>query len=113
VKDDCFYLVYILDSISRIQTYTEGGSDAFFSDTMVSDAVLRVLQTLGESAKQVSAGVKQAAPEIEWREIIAFRNVLVHDYLGVDLARVWQIVGTLPQLKKQIETLRERLPKQA
>lgn len=114
MKEDRFYLIHILDCIARIERYAQGSQDAFYSDSMVSDAILRSLQTLGESAKRLSADTQRVAPEIEWREIIGFRNVLVHEYLSVDLARVWRIVTVgLPQLKKQIEAVKSHWSEQA
>ncbi len=53
--------------------------------------MLRNLQTLAESTQRLSDSVKMRYPQIEWRRIAAFRNILVHDYLGIDIERVWEI----------------------
>jgi uncharacterized protein with HEPN domain len=67
------------------------------------DAVLRNLQTMTESTQRLSEKIKEHYPEIEWRHIAAFRNVLVHDYLGIDLERVWEITQrNVPELKTVI-----------
>lgn len=72
------------------------------------DAVLRNLHTQSESVGRLSDEAKGRHPEIEWRRIGAFRNVVVHDYLGIDLAQVWDIVERdLPKLKHTIEDLLE------
>jgi uncharacterized protein with HEPN domain len=64
------------------------------------DAVLRNLQTMTESTRRLSESLKAAHPEVEWARIAAFRNVLVHDYLGIDLERVWEIIqNDVPRLK--------------
>ncbi len=69
----------------------------------IQDAVLRNLQTMSESTQRLSNAAKAAHPEIEWRRISAFRNVLVHNYLGIDLDLVWQIVQRdIPELKRVI-----------
>ena len=67
------------------------------------DAVLRNLQTMTESTQRLSEVVKTAHPEIEWRRIAVFRNVLVHAYLGIDLERVWEVIQRdVPTLKQAI-----------
>ena len=110
MKDDRLYLIHIGECIDRIEEYTVSGEADFFDDTRTQDAVLRNLQTLGESAKNLSDVVKAAHPEIEWRLIIGFRNVLVHDYLGVNLERVWQVIERfIPELKRKIEAVLEEL----
>ncbi|MCJ7797898.1 MAG: DUF86 domain-containing protein [Thermoleophilia bacterium] len=86
------YLLHVKESITRIEQYTREGKDVFSHDVKTQDAVLRNLQTLAESTQRLSEAVREAHPEVEWRAISAFRNVLVHDYLGIDLERVWEIV---------------------
>lgn len=64
---------------------------------------MRNLQTLAESAQRLSEALKAKYPDVEWRSIAAFRNILVHDYLGVDLERIWIIVQQdVPKLKETI-----------
>jgi len=110
VKDDVFYIECMLECIARIDRYTRGGRDAFFSDSMIADAVIRNLQTLAESSQRTSSRLKGSAPEIDWRQLAGFRNVVVHDYLGLELGAVWDVVATdLPVLRRQLERLRERL----
>jgi len=60
--------------------------------TLIQDAVLRNLQTIGQSVGRLSETLREAHPEIDWRSIIGLRNVLVHDYLGMNLERIWDIV---------------------
>lgn len=110
MKDDKLYLIHIGECIDRIVEYTAAGKDTFFKDIKTQDAVIRNLQTLGESIKRVSDGVKASHPEIEWKHIAGFRNVLVHDYLGVNLKRVWEVIEKfLPDLKRKIEALKTEL----
>ncbi|MBI3695369.1 MAG: DUF86 domain-containing protein [Acidobacteria bacterium] len=92
MKDDSVYLRHIQECIRRIQEDVAGGREEFFSSHTVQDAVLRNLHTMSESTQRLSDSLKAKHPEVEWRRIAAFRNVLVHDYLGIDLERVWDIV---------------------
>lgn len=89
-----------------------GGKDAFFADIKTQDAVLRVLQTLAESTQRISDPLKTNHPEVDWRNISAFRNVVVHGYLSIDLKRIWDIVETdLPDLKAKLEAIMRELEK--
>jgi uncharacterized protein with HEPN domain len=101
-------LIHITECIERIERYTEPGDDAFLSDTMIQDAVLRNLHTLSESTQRLSDALKGQHPEVDWPSIAAFRNVVVHDYLGIDLPRIWDIVERdLPSLKRAISMMLE------
>ncbi len=92
MKDDSVYLKHILLCIKRLEEDTRDGYDFFQSSHLHQDAVLRNLQTLSESAQRLSPALKAQHPEIEWKRIAAFRNILVHDYLGIDMERIWEIV---------------------
>jgi uncharacterized protein with HEPN domain len=106
VKDDSLYLIHTLECIGRIERYTTEGSAAFMDDTRTQDAVIHNLQTLAESTQHLSEELRRKYPEVEWRSIAAFRNVAVHDYLGIDLKQIWDIVSDdLPILKRQIEAI--------
>jgi uncharacterized protein with HEPN domain len=106
VKDDRLYLIHITECIARIEEYTAEGKDAFFADRKTQDAVVRNLQTLAESTRRLSSLLKLSQPDVDWRGIAGFRNVAVHDYLGVDTNQVWHIVEhDLPELKPKIEAL--------
>ncbi|MBI4729136.1 MAG: DUF86 domain-containing protein [Acidobacteria bacterium] len=100
---DRLYLIHILECVERIERYTAGGRDAFFADPKTQDAVIRNLQVLGESVRRLSGEVAQAAPGIRWRAIAGLPSVLVHEYLGVNLVRVWEILARdLPALKTAV-----------
>lgn len=110
MKDDRLYLVHIIESIERIEEYTVDGEDAFCEDKKTQDAVLRNLHTLSESTQRLSDEVKQQCTDVDWRAISGFRNVIVHDYLGVSLVRVWEIIRDLiPALKIQIEQVLRKI----
>ncbi|MDP3186167.1 MAG: DUF86 domain-containing protein [Anaerolineales bacterium] len=106
MKDDRLYLTHIKERIEYIQEYTAQGGDVFFRDRKTQDAVLRNLHTLSESVQRLSEPLKAKHPEVDWRTISAFRNVMVHDYLGIDLDQVWDIVqDDLPGLKQSVEAI--------
>jgi uncharacterized protein with HEPN domain len=80
------------------------------ASTLIQDAVLRNLQILCESTQRLSEPIKASHPEIEWRQIAGLRNVLVHNYLGVDLERVWLVLTQhLPELKRAVAAMRSEL----
>jgi uncharacterized protein with HEPN domain len=109
MKDDSVYLRHILDCIGRIEEDISGGMEKFLNSHTLQDAVLRNLQIMAESTQRLSDKFKDAHPEIEWRYISAFRNVLVHDYLGIDIGRIWEITqNEVPQLKQVILAMLEK-----
>lgn len=87
MKDNAVYLQHIIESIRRIEENTSGGRDDFLGSHTLQDAVLRNLQTLAESTQRLSFEAKADEPGVDWRAISGFRNVLVHNYLGIDLER--------------------------
>jgi uncharacterized protein with HEPN domain len=106
IKDDRLYLIHISEAIGRIEEYVSGGREDFNSSMLIQDAVIRNLQTLAESSQRLSEDFKDRHCEIDWRGLAGLRNVLVHDYLGVDIDHVWQIVDhDVPELKRKIATL--------
>lgn len=110
MRDDRVYLIHICECIERIERYTEGGRDDFFTDDKTQDAVLRNLHTLSESTQRLSQDLKTSHPEVDWRGIAGFRNILVHDYLGINLVRVWEVVERhLPNLKGKIFDIMQEL----
>ncbi len=110
MKDDGIYLNHVLECIGRVEEYTKGGHEAFIESTLIQDGVLRNLQTLGQSATKISDTFRMSHPEIDWKGIVGFRNVLVHDYLGINLARVWEVAADdLPDLKQKILVVLKKL----
>ena len=102
-KDDAVYIEHMLTCIDRVLEYIGSDKDAFYQSTLVQDAVLRNLQVMAESSQRMSDGLKDQYPMIPWREIAGFRNILVHDYLGIDCDAVWSVVEQdLPELKKTL-----------
>ncbi len=109
-KDPDVYLHDILDSVVQCQVYVKNvNKRAFMSDPQKQDAVVRRLEIIGEAATHVPVSVRAKMPEIEWRKIVALRNVLIHEYFGVDMAHVWVVAKKLLEpLKQEIEKYLKR-----
>lgn len=100
MKEDATYLRHILECIRRVEENVAPGYEVFMASHTLQDAVLRNLQTMAESTQRLSEAAKQIHPEVEWRALSGFRNVLVHNYLGIDLEQIWAVIqGDLPTLK--------------
>ncbi len=108
MKDDRLYLSNIAECIERIESYTSSGKEAFMQTRMIQDAVMRNFEVIGEATKRLSPELREAHPDIQWQQIAGFRDVLIHDYLKVNLNRVWGIIEqNLPSLKVKVS---ERMP---
>ena len=97
MRDDTIYFQHISESIDLIQQYLAGADgvpnrDLLYSDRKTQDAVLRRLETLADAASHLSEIVKARHPEIPWRQISDFRNVLAHGYSDIRLDRVWEAI---------------------
>jgi uncharacterized protein with HEPN domain len=112
VKDDRIYIDHILECMDWITRYTSEGREAFFFDRKTQSATIRELQTLAESTQRLSNELKEAHPKVPWEGISGFRNILVHDYLGIRLERIWEIIERdLPAFRAAIEAMRTKIEK--
>ena len=103
MKEDTLYLIHISECIQKIEEYTAEGRQRFMATPMAQDAVIRNFEIIGEAVKNLSDDFKQRNPEIPWRRVAGFRDVLIHDYMGVSLDEVWNIVQTgLAELKRVV-----------
>ena len=94
----------MLECVDAIESYCAAGDVE--SDERTLDAVLRRLQILTESSKRVSDELKAAYPDVLWRELAGFRNVVVHDYLAISTERILPIVSRdIPSLKENLATI--------
>lgn len=106
MKDPRVYLAHILECIGRIESYVAKGKAAFFAEPMIQDAVIRNFEIIGEAAKRVPDAYREANPSIPWRSLASFRDVLIHQYEGVSLPRVWDVIeNDLPGLKAALTAL--------
>ena len=106
MKSDVVYLRHILDAVQKIESYVSVGHETFMSTSHWQDAVIRQLEIIGEATKRLSPDVRRLHPQIPWKRIAGLRDVLIHDYLGVDIPLVWRITQTyLPELKRQVEAI--------
>jgi uncharacterized protein with HEPN domain len=102
------YLLHTLDAIDAVIEYTQDGRDAFFADRKTQDAVIRNIEVLGQAVKGLSAETRANDDSIPWRQIAGTRDKLIHEYFGVDLALVWDVVEReLPTLRPRIAALLE------
>jgi uncharacterized protein with HEPN domain len=104
----------ILEAIAKIERYAARGQETFKQDELLQVWVLYHIQVIGEAAAQLGKAFHEAHPYLPWAQIVAMRNVLVHEYFGVDLNEVWRTVEQdLPSLKQHIEALVKQLESSA
>ncbi|MCY4496234.1 MAG: DUF86 domain-containing protein [Rhodospirillaceae bacterium] len=103
---DLALLEHVRDRVVRIREYTAGDRAVFFESHLVQDAVLRNLHTIAESTQRLSDRIRATEPAVPWRAIAGFRNVIVHDYLGIDLEAIWSVVEQdLPGLRSAVDRM--------
>ena len=108
-RRDYYCLLNMLDAIDKIKQYSSAFTsvDVFFHATQAFDASLMNFIVIGEMVEKLSDELKAASrSEIDWIKIKSFRNILAHNYFGVDAEEVWQIIHTsLPQLEAQLKRI--------
>ncbi len=106
MKDERLYLSNIKECIDRIEAYTYDGKEAFMRTPMIQDAVIRNFEIIGEATKRLSPELRSAYSDVPWQQMAGLRDVLIHDYLKVNLNLVWQIIEqNLPILKPKVEAI--------
>ena len=108
-RDWSFRLKDILQAIEKIERYTKGVTfSEFKKNEFIQDAVIRNFEIIGEASNNIPLVIQHAHPNIPWRQMIALRNFLIHEYFGVDMDTVWQTAHVhLPPLKPQFLSLME------
>ncbi|MBW4577993.1 MAG: DUF86 domain-containing protein [Tildeniella nuda ZEHNDER 1965/U140] len=114
MSEDGKYLSEIVNRMQRMQRYTQSGRTEFFQSTLIQDGVIRNFEVIGEAVKRLSSELKQTYLDIPWRLIAGFRDVLIHNFLGISLSSVWNAVEQdLPALKRAIELILQELDHEA
>ena len=103
-KEHRVYIEDIKEATNKIEKYTRNlAFTKFRKNDLVIDAVIRNLEIIGEATKRIPNHVKEKAPDIEWKKIAGLRDILIHEYFGVDLEIIWDIVkNKLPTLNKRV-----------
>ncbi len=113
VRNYRLYVEDILECIGKIAAYINGMSfEKFSRDEKTIDAVVRNFEIIGEAAGQLPKDIKGKYAEITWREMIEFRNIIIHEYFGISLKIMWDIIkNELPPLELKIKTILKSLPR--
>jgi uncharacterized protein with HEPN domain len=110
LKDDRIYVEHVLECITKINRFAGADFQEFLSDEKTQDAVYRNLQMLAESATRISQSTQASFPEVPWRRLAGFRNVIVHDYFGIDTAEVILVLrDEMPKLELHMRGILDRL----
>lgn len=106
-RSDALYLDDIMESVRAIGDFISGYDfDRFSSDRKTYSATIREFEVIGEAIGKISDEIKLIYPEVSWRDIRDFRNLLIHQYFGVDAKILWNTaINDLPELGKQIKEI--------
>lgn len=107
-KDYRILISHILECIGKVEEYTKGLTKVeFFRSTQIQDAVIRRIEIIGEAAKNVPEEIKKKYPNISWKQMVGMRDILIHEYFGVDLELTWKVAKEdILDLKKKILKIR-------
>ena len=106
-RDWRLFVKDIHESAVRVVGYVGAmSSEEFFNDPKSVDAVMRNLAIIGEAAKKIPADARRRYPSVEWKKMAGLRDVVVHDYFGIDEDIIWDVVTVrIPELKRQIDIM--------
>lgn len=106
MRNDRERLLDMLEAIERIEKYAARGREAFEREELIQVWIIHHLQLLGEAARALSTDFRNQHTEVSWPQLIGMRNVLVHNYFGIDTEIVWSVIERdLPALKQHIENI--------
>ena len=109
-RDYSVYLRDILEAVRKIRAYTAGMSlQSFAADSKSLDAVVRNLEVIGEGAKKIPEDMRARSAEVDWKKVSGLRDILIHEYFGVDAEIVWDIIeNKLRALEQGVERILEK-----
>lgn len=110
-RDIKVYIEDILESISRIEEYVKDLDEAeFYGNSEKQDAVLRRLEIIGEAVKNIPQDVRDKYPEIPWKQIAGMRDIVIHEYFGVNFGRIWKVIQVdMKDLKINISRVKQEI----
>ncbi len=110
MKSSRYYLRDILQYVVDVESFTQTGKDDFMADRKTQLAVIRAHEVIGEIVKRLPTSLLETQPDVNWRAIKGFRDILIHQYDNIDLEIVWDAVGNIPALRAAVEALLASLP---
>ncbi len=104
MRREDLYLNDIIEAVDHIGAFIgEVEFEGFLESELLRSAVVQKLAVIGEAAARISGGLRSRHPEVPWPQIVAFRNILVHGYFGIDWDQVWEAAKTrCPALRTQV-----------
>jgi len=110
-KNPIFFIDHMIDSINIIEGYVEGlNEEAFKKSIQAQDCCIRRLEIIGEAVKNLSPAVRNLEEDVPWKKIAGMRDVLIHEYFGVDLDLTWRVLSKeLSPIKRKLLKLRKKL----
>ena len=103
MKNEREWILDILDAIEQIEKYAVKGEEEYSANELIQKWMIFHLQIIGEASSKISDKIRSETPSVPWRQIIGLRNIIVHEYFGIDPEEIWNtIVTDIPGFKVEI-----------